>query len=246
MQCAILWMDVLVSIRDLRVSIYHPHTTTTIDIMNSSTTWVAEIYSKTHHSEKWDEGARMGSLAMGISAVVAIVSGAILPSAIKHGFLSSKNMYTLSHVLFAASMFLVHFIHSLEGAMLVCGLLGVSWIITMWVPYSLISQYLVLEQLKEKQCYDYRSNSQIEEESTPLLPVEKKSMDTGIVLGIHNIYMTLPQFIGIAVTSIIFSLAHSLEQQTSDDNQGLSWVLQSCGVMAIAAAFVSRSMVDVD
>lgn len=209
---------------------------------------MAEIYARTHHSEQWDEGARAGSLAMGISSVVAIVSGAILPSAIKHGFLSRKNMYTLSHVLFAAAMFLVPFIDSLAGAMLLCGLVGVSWIITMWIPYSLISEYLVLEHHKEKQHsrYDDRSSSQIEEESTPLLSVEEKSMDSGIVLGIHNIYMTLPQFIGIALTSIIFSMAHSLEEQNPDDNQGVSWVLQSCGVMAIVAALVSRSMVDVD
>lgn len=258
MQCPILWMDVLVSVCNLHVSIssssnhvWHIH----IDIGCISTTWIAEIYSKTHHSEQWDEGVRVGSLAMGLSAVVSIVAGTILPSAIKHGILSRKSMYTLSHILSAATMFLVPFIHTVSGGIVLCSIMGVSWIITMWIPYSLISEYLVLEQHKQKQhpYYDYHrtsspSSSQFEEESTPLLLTEMKDMDAGIVLGIHKVYTMLPQFIGIAAASIIFSIAHSLEQQASrsSDNQGVSWVLEFCGATAIIAAIVSRRIVDVD
>ncbi|KAI7883607.1 MFS general substrate transporter [Lichtheimia hyalospora FSU 10163] len=219
-----------------------------------STTWVSEIYFETHQSERWDEGTRAGSFALLMYAIVSAVAGTILPMLTNHGFLSLKNTYTLSHTVFAIAMLLTLFIHSVVGATLLLGLVGVSWATTMWIPFALIGEYLVIEQGKNQHLLQIVSSSsctRVEQEETgQLLAVDDNTMDAGMVLGVHNMYVVFPQFAVAIIAAVIFSVAKAIQQDTGDEhpqgNGGVPWVLRLGGLMAVMAIVQSRRVVDVD
>ena len=240
-----------------------------------STTWVSEIYFETHQSERWDEGTRAGSFALLMYAIVSAVAGTILPMLTNHGFLSLKNTYTLSHTLFAIAMLLTLFIHSVAGATFLLGLVGVSWATTMWIPFALIGEYLVIEQQKnqhllQQQRSSYASMDETSSSSTPsssvvssssctrveqeeigqLLAVDDNTMDAGMVLGVHNMYVVFPQFAVAIIAAVIFSVARAIQHDIGDEhpqgNGGVPWVLRLGGLMAIMAIVQSRRVVDVD
>lgn len=233
-----------------------------------STTWVSEIYFEAHQPERWDEGTRAGSFALLMYAIISAVAGTILPMLTNHGFLSLKNTYTMSHTIFATAMFLTFFIHSVVGATLLLGLVGISWATTMWIPFALIGEYLVIEQQKSQHLLqqssyatmDETSSSpssavssssctQVEEEAGQLL-IAQDTMDAGMVLGVHNMYVVFPQFAVAIIAALIFLVAKAMQQDTHDHqeqgNWGVPWVLRFGGMMAIVAIALSRRVVDVD
>lgn len=271
-------MDGLVPISLLQVRILlHVHSFTHAWI---STTWVSEIYFEAHQPERWDEGTRAGSFALLMYAIVSAVAGTILPMLTNHGFISLKNTYTLSHTVFATAMLLTFFIHSVVGATLLLGLVGVSWATTMWIPFALIGEYLVIEQQKQSQhllqsyaatddetssspsspssvVSSSASRTQVEEdeERGQLLVVEDNTMDAGMVLGVHNMYVVFPQFAVAIIAALIFSVAKAVQQtelpvDDGDEDQrgnwGVPWVLRFGGMMSIMAIVLSRRVVDVD
>lgn len=248
-----------------------------------STTWVSEIYFEAHQPERWDEGTRAGSFALLMYAIVSAVAGTILPMLTNHGFLSLKNTYTLSHTVFATAMLLTFFIHSVVGATLLLGLVGVSWATTMWIPFALIGEYLVIEQqrksqhlLQQRSSYatmedetssssgvSSSSRTQVGEEEDDeergqlLVAADDDTMDAGMVLGVHNMYVVFPQFAVAIIAALIFSVAKAMQQaegppvDDDDDedqrgNWGVPWVLRFGGMMAIMAIVLSRRVVDVD
>ncbi|CDH48475.1 sucrose transporter [Lichtheimia corymbifera JMRC:FSU:9682] len=244
-----------------------------------STTWVSEIYFEAHQPERWDEGTRAGSFALLMYAIVSAVAGTILPMLTNHGFLSLKNTYTLSHTVFATAMLLTFFIHSVVGATLLLGLVGVSWATTMWIPFALIGEYLVIEQqrksqhlLQQRSSYAAMDGETSSSSSSPSSVVSSSSrtrveedeergqllvaavddtMDAGMVLGVHNMYVVFPQFAVAIIAALIFSVANAVQQTESpvDDergNWGVPWVLRFGGMMAIMAIVLSRRVVDVD
>lgn len=226
-----------------------------------STTWVSEIYFEAHHPERWDEGTRAASFALLMYAIISAVAGTILPMLTNHGFLSLKNTYTMSYTIFATAMFLTFFIHSVVGATLLLGLVGISWATTNWIPFALIGEYLVIEQHKSQPLLqsfygtmDETSSSspsspsctQVEEETGQLL-IAQDTMDAGMVLGVHNMYVVLPQFAVAIIAALIFLVAKAIQQDHQEqDNWGVSWVLRFGGMMAIVAIMLSRRVVDVD
>lgn len=270
-------MDGLVPVSLLQVGILlHVYSFTHAWI---STTWVSEIYFEAHQPERWDEGTRAGSFALLMYAIVSAVAGTILPMLTNHGFLSLKNTYTLSHTVFATAMLLTFFIHSVVGATLLLGLVGVSWATTMWIPFALIGEYLVIEQqrksqhlLQQRSSYAAMDGETSSSSSSPSSVVSSSSrtrveedeergqllvaavddtMDAGMVLGVHDMYVVFPQFAVAIIAALIFSVANAVQQTESpvDDergNWGVPWVLRFGGMMAIMAIVLSRRVVDVD
>lgn len=165
-------------------------------------------------------------------AVISVVAGTVLPFMTAHGLISLKNTYTMSHVVFAVAMLSTVLIQSVSGATLLLGLLGISWAITMWIPFALIGEYLVLEHASEQ------------EETTPLLLEDnRRELDAGIVLGVHNMYVVFPQFVVAIIAALIFAVS---DASSSESSVGVAWVLRFGGLMAVIAALLSRSVVDVD
>ncbi|KAG2225404.1 hypothetical protein INT45_010040 [Circinella minor] len=113
-----------------------------------STTWVSDIYFDTHEMESpesWDKGARAGSFALLLYAIIAVIAGTVLPTLTAHGFISLKNTYTLSHIISAMALLSTVFVRTVTGATLLLGLMGIPFACAMWIPFALVGEYLVVE-----------------------------------------------------------------------------------------------------
>ncbi|KAJ2557425.1 hypothetical protein EV175_001356 [Coemansia sp. RSA 1933] len=157
---------------------------------------------------------------------------------------SLPTMWTLSLCIFAVSMFLTLAISTAKGAMLLMGICGISWAVAIWVPFSLLGEIISSSQPGHvaDSCVDGSyvqvastdggaddipldvidhsgfgsANSELEEPHRTAGP-----MSAGTVLGLHNIFVVVPQFITALASSVLFALFEHMEGGSSQpDSSG--------------------------
>ncbi|CAI6333343.1 unnamed protein product [Periconia digitata] len=125
---------------------------------------------------------------------------------------SLLNTWMFSHCIFAASMVMAPFVQSLRGATIIVALCGVSWAVSCWAPFTFLGEEI--NRLSQSgPSYGHLTRSSIELESPMQVHnngAEEASDSTGEnsgkYLGILNVYTTLPQFVGTAISWVVFSL----------------------------------------
>jgi solute carrier family 45, member 1/2/4 len=222
------------------------------------------------------KAARMGSLGLMLFAMVALVSGTLLSTAHRHAnrgryttvitsaftrlTRSIRRMWIVSQVLFAISMFATAFVSSLHGVYILVGLCGISWAVTIWAPYALISTQIVQDTNRSGTTMYLESTMQHEEVSlmengqqNDVEMVDKGGEDqdgpregvddayerrSGIVMGLHNVAIAGPQILAAASCSLIFWM---LEGSSKDS---VGWTLRAGGLAALGAAIVAGGIQD--
>lgn len=82
-----------------------------------------------------------------------------------------------------------------------------DFIIVVWIPYALINEYL---SSKQNITLGYESlDSDDDEPDTSHLTdqqliSEEEPLMNGLILGLHNVYICVPQFISIGLCSLVF------------------------------------------
>ncbi|KAI9288388.1 major facilitator superfamily domain-containing protein [Umbelopsis sp. AD052] len=241
-----------------------------------STTWVSSIYFQTHpdkDSSDWASGARAGSFALLCYAIVAVISGIFLPALTTHSIrnVTLKNVWTFSLLVFSITMISTHFVSTVGGATIILSLLGLSWACIMWIPFALIGEYLNIynesqratyeEPILRKVTYGALHRARIGEGSGSLDDVEANAIsqnndwflcsqcESGMVLGILNMYVVFPQFVVAIIASAIFYFVDLGVGDNLEDNstyKGISILLQFSGIMALIATGLSRYVIDVE
>ncbi|KAH8702573.1 sodium/hydrogen exchanger 3 [Talaromyces proteolyticus] len=122
--------------------------------------------------------------------------------------LTLRRTWLISHVLFALCMFTTFFITSYQAGTVVIGIIGISWAITLWAPFALISAE-VAQRAAEKQILrlqveiepttrapelDAMNEADEDIETAPKAPDDSATDQAGIVLGLHNVAISFPQF----------------------------------------------------
>jgi solute carrier family 45 protein 1/2/4 len=76
------------------------------------------------------------------------------------------------------------------------------------------------------------------------IPRDDEQLHPGSVLGIHNMYVVLPQFVMTLISSVVFAV---LERQggSKDDPGAIGFVLRCGGVMALVAGIYSRKLLTI-
>ncbi|PKY00998.1 putative sucrose transporter [Aspergillus campestris IBT 28561] len=163
--------------------------------------------------------------------------------------LTLRRMWLLSHYAFAACMFSTFFISSTQGASVMVGILGVSWAITAWVPYALIATDIArfTAEKRQRQCppvFDENREQRISQPQDPSLESGQdgsgQTGQAGIVLGIHNVFISFPQIISGAVSSLIFKMLQKPRGEPYDTS--VAWVMRLGGCAALVAAFLTISL----
>lgn len=243
-----------------------------------STTWVAEVYARWYDPRKEDfitRATRAGSFALLCYSIVSVISGTFLPwltKASTHsgaktpllGALSRRpscqiilkrpdilSIYTVSHVLFALLMISSFAVGTVDGATAVIASLGVCWAVTMWVPFTLVGEFVHTQQHSTRpQGYGaVQQEDSLPETST--LDDDSETLSSGMILGVHNIYVVMPQFIVAGFSSVIFKIVENAEDDGGinlPEHPGLPtsgrgavrWVFAFGGFMALIAAILSR------
>ncbi|KAI7883095.1 MFS general substrate transporter [Lichtheimia hyalospora FSU 10163] len=218
-----------------------------------STQWVSDIYFSTHRSDdgtskddNWAEGTRAGSFALLCYSVVSVIAGIVVPAIVskfeKIWFLSLDNIYTASHLLVAGSLLSAWFVHSVEAATLILTIMGIPWAIVLWIPFSLVGEYVSFEdESRQKALQDNASPSTSTTPST-LEDQHQDEFDAGMILGVHNMYIVFPQFAVAIIASFIFAAA---DKTSGDEASGVASVLAFGGLMALVAAAFSRFIIRV-
>ncbi|KAL4883275.1 hypothetical protein BJY04DRAFT_185199 [Aspergillus karnatakaensis] len=175
-----------------------------------------------------------------------------------------RRAWVLSQILFALCTFSTFFISSVNAATVVIALVGISWAVTLWAPFALISaEVATLEE--ERRARRRRSELATYNESnlpprvnefdpdasdddleigssrSPAAVEEDENLaQAGIVLGLHNVAISAPQVLSSLVCSAIFKVFQKPRGEPYDDSVG--WVLRFGGCAALLAAWLTSRL----
>lgn len=211
------------------------------------TTYVGEIFVEsvygdvaripTHEEDKvlWEEATRIGSLALLLYACVSLISSILLPLIVIPAFshdetlkdrypfswLSLRRLWSISQIIYAVAMFSTFFVYSPSHAIILTAMCGLSSTVSLWAPFALVSGEI--------------SKDGVESD------LRKKA---GIILGIHNSFISAPQLLMTIVSSLIFKL---LAPDPNDDgarDTSIAWMLRLGGVCALCASYMATKVRD--
>jgi solute carrier family 45, member 1/2/4 len=174
------------------------------------------------YSSSWVSGStdtRLGSLALSINAIVSLVAGFTIPI-----IYQNTKMFTQAHI-WAASMWIFStlvlstlFYSSQAYLMVVISTIGISWACALWIPFSLIGEYVNVYT---------NGDYHLLEDADHLEILDVKP---GIVLGIHNVYICLPQFFSTLLSMSIFAWV---------EHDAFGWAIRVGGISMILAGFLA-------
>ncbi|KAI1425989.1 major facilitator superfamily domain-containing protein [Xylaria sp. FL1777] len=166
-----------------------------------------------------------------------------------------RRAWMFSHILFAGSMFLTLVARTIEAATALIGLIGITWALTLWAPWAIISaeisrrhaMYRATKQQLRHVRQDTGSDQQISSE--PIVNDVGQSRDSerepdqaGVILGIHNMAIASPQMIATLGSSVIFRFFQKPRGVPGDHSYSI--VLASGGVFVLFAAYLVHRIED--
>ncbi|KAI6349058.1 hypothetical protein MCOR25_010734 [Pyricularia grisea] len=166
-----------------------------------------------------------------------------------------RRAWMFSHILFAFSMGCTVLVESVEAATVLIGLVGITWALTLWAPWSLISSEIsrrdaVLRAQQKRrglnvdQSYD-EDETPSSETSSGQLEAERDEQvadQAGIILGIHNMAIAAPQIIATVGSSIIFKFFQKPRGTPGD--RSISIVMALGGITVLGAAWLVHRIDD--
>ena len=212
-----------------------------------NTTWTAEMYFRDNrpaqfdnpddYERLWVKATRIASLALMVKSVVAFATTVFMPKLIENttnpdlssslsikGF-TLRRAWTLSHFSYACLAVASYFVNTTFGASVVVVLFGVAWGLANWAPFSLIATELSRGRTA------ILTHTETESLAEPLLHQqqleENESQAAGAIFGIHNMFVSAPQFLSTVISSIIFR-AFGREAHGSGP-ESVGWVIRVGG-----------------
>ena len=166
--------------------------------------------------------------------------------------LTLKRAWMISHIIFAASMFCAPFIQTVGAANVIIGLFGITWAMTLWAPWAIISAEIsqrdFLIRTQKQRLLQARAStdrggegsathrSRDIDEAERRLQAEAESNETGIIMGIHNMAIAAPQFIATVVCSLVFGMSEKPRGVPGDRSIAIAFSVG--GFFVFLAAFL--------
>ncbi|KAE8412586.1 sodium/hydrogen exchanger 3 [Aspergillus pseudocaelatus] len=145
-----------------------------------------------------------------------------------------RRAWLLSHILFALCMFSTFFIYSYQAATVVIGIVGISWALTLWAPFALISAEVARidaerrvrrhrSEMAEQYSVDNSTQPNLatdvgDLEDGPRKPTDEEEnlAQAGIILGLHNVAVSSPQILSSLICSAIFKMSQKPRGRAAD------------------------------
>lgn len=143
-----------------------------------------------------------------------------LLSACQIPWLTLRRAWLLAHIVFALCMLTTFFITSTTAAIVLAGFIGLPWALTLWAPFALISA-----EISKRDAEARRAGNRTNEDQA------------GVILGLHNVFVSAPQILATLMSSAIFKLTQKPRGSPWDDSVG--WVLRFGAIAALLAAFMT-------
>ena len=151
-------------------------------------------------------------------------------------WLTLRRAWLLSHLSFALCMLSTFFISSVGAATTLVGVVGFSWALTLWAPFALISAEISKRDAQARRMDRSHPHGPMAA-GTPSSSAGEPEDQAGIVLGLHNVAVSMPQIFASLVCSLIFKAAQRPRGIPGDEST--AWVLRFGGVAALIAAYMT-------
>ncbi|KAF2434845.1 hypothetical protein EJ08DRAFT_581345 [Tothia fuscella] len=183
-----------------------------------------------------EDAIRLGSLASLVFAVFALLTNILIPSFVHRGSciressrasglfnlpISMNHAWSISHFLFSFCMFSTFYIRTQTAATVLAAFVGISWALTLWVPFAIIGGEVAVRQEK---------NAKIFEGDIELVEQDQ----AGVIIGLHNCAISLPQILAALVCGGILWVASKTGSQ-----DGVGWVLRFSGCGGLVAGYLA-------
>ncbi|CAE6515646.1 unnamed protein product [Rhizoctonia solani] len=163
-----------------------------------------------------DPGARgMESLSLGAEEESGTVRSAGRPSKFKFT-IGLSLCWQLAHLMFGSLLLSTGFVTSVRAATAIFALQGLCSAATHWIPFAMIATAAHKDASKSMKPSEYlarglfREGEYLLESSTSGINRSELVGDApnraGLFLGIHNVFVVLPQFLSISLSAVIFSI----------------------------------------
>jgi len=152
-----------------------------------------------------------------------------------------KRAWFGSLVLYAAAMLCTVLVRSVEAATALIGLVGITWAMTLWAPWAIISAEISRRDALIR-AQKNRSSNGASEASSDASAEDEETDQAGVILGIHNMAIAAPQMIATISSSIIFKIWQKPRGTPGDHS--LAIVLALGGICVLVASFFVAQIKD--
>lgn len=150
--------------------------------------------------------------------------------------LTLRRVWLLAQLLFSACMFSTFFISTPVAASIMTSMVGISWSLTIWAPFALISGKIA--ERNEARRRRHRQKLMSGTEDDPEASEEEDK--AGIILGLHNVAVSAPQVVATMICSLVFKALQKERNEPGDTSVG--WTLRFGGLVTLIAAFITWRM----
>ncbi|KAF7595711.1 hypothetical protein BBP40_005155 [Aspergillus hancockii] len=189
-----------------------------------------------------------GLLALSIFGFTSMAVSIILTSLVTHyQLISMRHIWMISHLLFAIFMISMSALSSSTAAIALCGIAGFSWAVSSWIPYALLgAEAFVSPHSQDLGLTGVDAEEKLQDEELQLKGSDL-SNDMGLLYGVHNLAICLPQALLSLAMGFERMLAHEGQTQGrpgGGPGQSLIWIFRIAGVAALIAVYFIRGIRD--
>ncbi|KAJ2745452.1 mitochondrial splicing system protein [Coemansia sp. BCRC 34301] len=185
-----------------------------------ATTWVTEIMARTGDvtdPEFIDRATRAGSFALFLYATASLLCSLALPRVAES--VGLRQLWRVSLAAMGVTLLMTWTVDGVPGATLLIVAMAFPWALAMWAPFALVGEYVAIQ-----------AESGVSSES-------------GMILGIHNMYVVFPQFFINGVSSLVFAWLGRKDSE-SGSVEPVGFVLRIGGASALVAAALTMFLFD--
>ncbi|OIW33529.1 general alpha-glucoside permease [Coniochaeta ligniaria NRRL 30616] len=162
-----------------------------------------------------------------------------------------RRAWMLSQILFFVAMTCTVFVRTVEVATILIGLVGITWALTLWAPWAIISAEISrrdaeIRERKQKHLFasgdlaaSPGSSNGYSDQSpgSDSQDLEEEADQAGVILGIHNMAIAAPQIIATVSSSIIFYFFQKPRGTPGDHSIAIVMALGGIAVL-VSAYFI--------
>jgi solute carrier family 45 protein 1/2/4 len=165
-----------------------------------------------------------------------------LSHAVRIPGLTLRRSWLMAQILFSLCTFSTFFITTPFQATIMTSLIGVSWSLTLWAPFALISGEIAqrAEAKRRRQRESLLNSVEEEDDDKAVTDDEEEEDQAGIILGLHNVAISSPQVIATLLSSAIFQVLQKPRNVPGDVS--VQWTLRMGGLATLVSAFITWKM----
>ena len=153
-------------------------------------------------------------------------------------WLTLPRTWTASHIMTSVVLLSTALTDSRNLSVLLVGLLGISWAMTQWIPFTLISAEMAKEISPPRIPTTCDLDGDREQEDAQ---GGSFGLRAGTIMGVHNMAIATPQIVAAVGSSALF---WALGRWDVDGEEAVGWVMRLGGLAGFVAAWVAAGIED--